>query len=87
MKPGSCAFPYFGIEFSVVDPVSGKEIEGNPAEGVLCIKKPWPSIARTVHGDHERYLNVYMRPYEGFYFTGDGARRDEDGYYWITGTE
>lgn len=65
MKPGSCALPCYGIEFTVVDPSSGKEIEGNCVEGVLCIKKPWPSIARTVYGDHERYLNVYMKPYRG----------------------
>jgi acetyl-CoA synthetase len=84
-KPGSCALPYFGIEFAIVDPVSGKEITTQEAEGVLCIKKPWPSIARTVYGDHDRYLSVYMRPYPGYYFTGDGCRRDKDGYYWITG--
>lgn len=84
-KPGSCALPYFGIDFAIVDPVSGKEITTQEAEGVLCIKKPWPSIARTVYGDHDRYLSVYMRPYPGYYFTGDGCRRDKDGYYWITG--
>jgi len=67
MKPGSCALPYYGIEFCVVDPTSGKEIQGNNVEGVLCIKRPWPSIARTVYGDHDRYLNVYMRPYPGTY--------------------
>lgn len=65
MKPGSCALPYYGIDFCVVDPTSGKEILGNNVEGVLCIKRPWPSIARTVYGDHDRYLNVYMRPYPG----------------------
>jgi acetyl-CoA synthetase len=54
-------------------------------EGVLCIKRPWPSAARTVYGDHDRYLSVYTRPYPGYYFTGDGCRRDSDGYYWITG--
>eukprot|EP00428_Durinskia_dybowskii_P061331 CAMPEP_0170369332 /NCGR_PEP_ID=MMETSP0117_2-20130122/7926_1 /TAXON_ID=400756 /ORGANISM="Durinskia baltica, Strain CSIRO CS-38" /LENGTH=661 /DNA_ID=CAMNT_0010624043 /DNA_START=14 /DNA_END=1999 /DNA_ORIENTATION=+ len=85
MKPGSCAFPYYGIEFAIVEPQSGKELEGNGVEGVLCIKKPWPSIARTVYGDHDRYRSVYTRPYPGYYFTGDGAKRDEDGYYWITG--
>ena len=52
---------------------------------MLCIKQPWPSVARTVYGDHERYLNVYMKPYPGYYFTGDGCKRDADGYYWITG--
>lgn len=85
MKPGSCAMPYYGIDFVVIDPQSGKELVGNDVEGVLCIRKPWPSIARTVYGDHQRYLTVYMKPYPGFYFTGDGVRRDKDGYYWITG--
>eukprot|EP01040_Poterioochromonas_malhamensis_P009138 gene9138-9910_t len=85
MKPGSCTVPYYGIQFAIVDPQTGKEVFGNGVEGVLCIKEPWPSIARTVYGDHDRYLNVYMKPYPGFYFTGDGARRDKDGYYWITG--
>eukprot|EP01041_Mallomonas_annulata_P004796 gene4796-9562_t len=85
MKPGSCAFPYFGIQFAIVDPVSGLELEGGGVEGVLCIKGLWPAVARTVYGDHDRYLNVYTRPYKSLYFTGDGAKRDEDGYYWITG--
>ena len=84
MKPGSCSLPFFGIEFALVDS-DGKELLGNGVEGRLCVKRPWPSMARTVYGDHNRYLNVYMRPYPGFYFTGDGCRRDEDGYYWITG--
>jgi acetyl-CoA synthetase len=84
MKAGSCGFPYFGINFAVIDPKTGKELSGE-AEGVLCIKKPWPGIARTVYGDHDRYLNVYMRPYPGYFFTGDGCRRDADGFYWITG--
>jgi len=69
----------------VLDPKTGVELEGNGVEGVLCIKQPWPSVARTVQGDHERFMNVYLRPYPGYYFTGDGCRRDEDGYYWITG--
>ena len=64
-KPGSCALPYFGIEFAVLDPTSGQELEGNNVEGVLCIKRPWPSAARTVYGDHDRYLSVYTRPYKG----------------------
>eukprot|EP00605_Chrysophyceae_sp_TOSAG23-4_P000654 GSChrysophyteH1.ASY1.ANO1.736.1 assembled CDS len=85
MKPGSCALPYYGIEFAVVDSTTGKELEGNDVEGVLCIKRPWPSMARTVYGDHDRYMNVYLRPYPGFYFTGDGCRRDSNGYYNITG--
>ena len=63
----------------------GNEIEGNGVEGNLCIKYPWPSIARTIYGDHERYLQTYMSAYKGYYFTGDGCKRDEDGYYRITG--
>lgn len=85
MKPGSCAFPYFGIQFAVVDAATGKEIPDVAAAGVLCIKATFPSSARTVYGDHSRYLNVYTRPYAGYYFTGDGCRRDADGFYWITG--
>lgn len=65
MKPGSCAVPYYGIEFAIVDPQSGKEVEGNDVEGVLCVKTPWPSMARTVYGDHERFMNVYLKPYPG----------------------
>lgn len=84
-KPGSCALPYYGIEFAVVDATTGKELLGNEVEGVLCIKRPWPSMARTVYGDHDRYMNVYLRPYPGFYFTGDGCKRDSNGYYTITG--
>ena len=85
MKPGSCALPCYGIDFAVLDPSTGKELLGPDVEGVLAIRKPWPSIARTVYGDHDRYLNVYTRPYPGFYFTGDGCKRDKDGYYFITG--
>lgn len=85
MKPGSCALPCYGIEFAVVDSTSGRELLGNNVEGVLCIKSLFPSIARTVYNDHERYLAVYMKPYPGYYFTGDGCRRDNDGFYWITG--
>ena len=85
MKPGSCTKPFYGIQLAVIDPQSGKEKTETEAEGVLCIKHPWPSTTRTVYGDHERYLNVYMKPYPGYYFTGDGCRRDADGYYWITG--
>jgi acetyl-CoA synthetase len=65
MKPGSCTVPYYGIQFAILDPNTGKEIEGNDVEGVLCIKDSWPSIARTVYGDHDRYLTVYMKPYPG----------------------
>lgn len=62
----------------------GNELKGE-CEGLLVIKKPWPSTCRTVYGDHQRYLTTYMKPFKGCYFTGDGARRDKDGYYWITG--
>lgn len=70
MKPGSCAVPYYGIEFAIVDPQSGRELLGNGVEGVLCVKHAWPSIARSVYGDHERYLNVYLKPYPGKYYYG-----------------
>ena len=83
-KPGSATLPFFGVEPVVLDPESGKELEG-AAEGVLCIKKPWPSMLRTVYGDHDRYESVYFQAYKGYYFTGDGCRRDKDGYIWITG--
>jgi len=85
MKPGSCTLPFYGIDTVVLDPQSGNEIEGNGVEGVLAIKQPWPGMTRTCLGDHERYLTVYMKPYPGYYFPGDGCKRDEDGYIWITG--
>lgn len=84
-KPGSATLPFFGIDPVILDPQSGEEIKGNDVEGVLAIRKPWPSIARTIWGDHARFLETYMHPYKGFYFTGDGAGRDHDGYYWIRG--
>jgi acetyl-CoA synthetase len=85
MKPGSCTLPFYGIDVVVLDPATGQVLEGNGVEGVLAIRQPWPGMTRTVLGDHERYLTVYMKPYPGFYFAGDGCRRDEDGYIWITG--
>lgn len=84
MRPGSCTKPFFGIDFVVTDE-NGTEIKGNDVEGQLCIRNPWPGMARTVYGDHHRYLQVYMASHKGFYFTGDGCRRDKDGYYFITG--
>ncbi len=84
-KPGSATFPFWGIEPVLLDPNSGKVIEGNDVEGVLAIKQPWPSMARTIFNDHKRYLETYMHPYRGYYFTGDGAARDKDGYIWIKG--
>ena len=84
-KPGSATLPFFGIQPVVLEPTTGEEIHGNGVEGVLCIKDSWPSQMRTVWGDHERFENTYFSDYKGYYFTGDGCRRDEDGYYWITG--
>jgi len=69
----------------VLDPTTGKEIEGNSVAGVLVFAKSWPSMLRTVYGDHQRFLDVYLKPYPGYYLTGDGCVRDSDGYYWITG--
>lgn len=103
-KPGSASLPFFGIEPAIIDPISGREVSGNDVEGVLAIKKPWPSMARTVWGDHKRYMDTYLNQYKGYYvsnsctvgpsklllkkgqqFTGDGAGRDHEGYYWIRG--
>lgn len=84
LKPGSATFPFFGIEPVILDE-EGNEVEGNPATGYLCIKTAWPGIMRTVYGDHERFLETYFRRFPGYYMTGDGVLRDEDGYYWITG--
>ncbi|KIH94729.1 acetyl-CoA synthetase [Sporothrix brasiliensis 5110] len=84
-KPGSASLPFFGIEPAIIDPVSGAEITGNDVEGVLAFKQPWPSMARTVWGSHKRYLDTYLNVYKGYYFTGDGAGRDHEGFYWIRG--
>ena len=84
-KPGSCTLPFFGIEPIIVDPASGLEIDTVEAEGVLCIKDSWPGQMRTVFGDHDRFVSAYFSDYKGYYFTGDGCKRDSDGYYWITG--
>lgn len=83
-KPGSATFPFFGIEPVILDD-KGNEIEGNDVSGLLAIKSAWPSMARTIYGDHERFMQTYLTAFPGYYFTGDGCRRDEDGYYWITG--
>ena len=83
LKPGSASLPFFGIEPCLVDD-QGNELEG-ATEGALCIKRPWPGQMRTVYGDHNRFLETYFKMFPGKYFSGDGARRDEDGYYWITG--
>ncbi|KAI9150868.1 acetyl-coenzyme A synthetase-like protein [Paramyrothecium foliicola] len=84
-KPGSASLPFFGIDPVLIDSTSGKEIHGNAVEGDLAFKQPWPSMARTIWGAHKRYIETYLRIYQGYYFTGDGAYRDNDGYYWISG--
>ena len=83
LKPGSASQPFFGVEPVLLD-TEGNEIEG-AGEGLLMIKSSWPSQIRTVYGDHKRCIETYFSAYPGYYFTGDGARRDEGGYYWITG--
>ncbi len=83
MKPGSATKPFFGVEPCLVN-AEGKELEG-AVSGNLCIKSSWPGQARTIWGDHQRFIDTYFATYPGKYFTGDGCRRDEDGYYWITG--
>jgi acetyl-CoA synthetase len=82
-KPGSATRPFFGVKPVLLEP-EGKRIDG-PGAGVLCIEEPWPAMARTVYGQHDRFREMYFSTYKGLYFTGDGCRRDEDGYYWITG--
>ena len=84
LKPGSATLPFFGIEPVILDE-EGKEVEGNPARGYLCIKTAWPGVMRTVYGNHERFRETYFDRFPGYYMTGDGTLRDEDGYYWITG--
>ncbi|MGI9228615.1 MAG: acetate--CoA ligase [Gammaproteobacteria bacterium] len=83
LKPGSASLPFFGVEPCLVDD-KGNELSG-AASGALCIKRSWPGQMRTVYGDHQRFIDTYFRTFKGMYFTGDGARRDADGYYWITG--
>ena len=84
LKPGSATFSFFGITPVILD-LDGNELHGNPAEGLLAIKTSWPGQMRTIYGDHERFFDTYFSMFPGYYFTGDGALRDEDGYYWITG--
>ena len=83
-KPGSATLPFFGI-VPVLMTEDGKEIDGNNVSGLLALKTSWPGQMRTIYGDHERFIDVYFSQFPGYYFTGDGAKRDEDGYYWITG--
>lgn len=84
-KPGSATFPFFGVEPMIVVPETGEELKGNKVEGALCLKRSWPGQARTIYKDHARFVETYFTQYKGLYFTGDGCRRDEDGYYWVTG--
>ncbi len=84
-KPGSATLPFFGVKPVVLDPEKGTRLEGNDVAGVLAMEAPWPGQMRTVYGDHERFQSTYFQQYKGYYFSGDGCRRDEDGYYWITG--
>ena len=84
-KPGSCTLPFFGVQPVILEPTTGQELLDTVAEGVLCIKDSWPGQMRTVWGDHDRFVSAYFSDYKGYYFTGDGCRRDADGYYWITG--
>jgi acetyl-CoA synthetase len=83
LKPGSATLPFFGIKPVIMD-TQGDVME-DVAEGILVISRSWPGQARTIYGDHQRFLDTYFKNYPGYYFTGDGARRDEDGYFWITG--
>ncbi len=83
LKPGSATLPFFGVKLALLD-ADGKELEGI-AEGNLVISQSWPSQIRSVYGDHERCINTYFAAYPGYYLTGDSARRDEDGFYWVTG--
>ena len=83
LKPGSATLPFFGVQPAIVD-TNGTPIEGE-GEGNLVILDSWPGQMRTVYGDHQRFIDTYFKAYPGTYFTGDGCRRDADGYYWITG--
>ena len=84
MKPGSASVPFFGVQPSLVDE-QGNEVTGNDVSGYLCMNASWPGMMRTVYGDHDRFIETYLAQYPGKYFTGDGAYRDSDGYFWLTG--
>ncbi|CAH6720080.1 acetyl-coenzyme A synthetase 1 [[Candida] jaroonii] len=84
-KPGSCSLPFFGILPKILDPVNGHELTENDVEGVLAIKNAWPSITRGIYNDYNRYIDTYLKPYPNHYFSGDGAARDKDGFFWILG--
>ena len=84
LKPGSASMPFFGVVPAIVDATTGEVLDGE-CEGALIMTRPWPGMMRSVYGDHQRFKDTYFSQYPGNYFTGDGARRDKDGYYWITG--
>ena len=84
-KPGAATRPFFGVMPVVINPSTGEEILEIECEGVLAIKDSWPGQMRTVYGDHDRFVKTYFSDFQGYYFSGDGCRRDSDGYYWITG--
>ena len=84
IKPGSATLPFFGVQ-PVLLTDDGEEIDGNSVQGLLALKSSWPGQMRTIYGDHNRFFDTYFSQFSGYYFTGDGARRDDDGYYWITG--
>lgn len=84
IKPGSCAFPFFGVDPIIIDPDTGDETRFPNQEGALFLKRPWPGMARTVFADHDRFREIYFSRYPGMFFTGDGARKDADNCYWIT---
>ncbi|MEW5722904.1 MAG: acetate--CoA ligase [Thermodesulfobacteriota bacterium] len=85
LKPGSCALPFFGVDPVIIDPETGEEAEFPGQEGVLFIRRAWPGLARTFYRNHDRFRETYFSRLPGLYFTGDGAKKDEDGYYWILG--
>ncbi len=85
MKPGSATRPFFGVEPALMDAEGKRLADNGAAEGNLVIARSWPGQMRTVYGDHQRFIDTYFTAYPGYYFTGDGARRDADGYWWITG--
>lgn len=85
VKPGAAGYPVIGIDAVLLDPVTGTELTERDVEGVLCIRKPWPGLARTIYGDHERFFKTYFSTYPGNYFTGDAVHRDSDGHLWIRG--
>ncbi|CCH46614.1 acetyl-CoA synthetase [Wickerhamomyces ciferrii] len=85
LKPGSASLPFFGVEPLILDPTSGEELKGPNVEGILVIKSPWPSIARSIWKNYDRFQETYLKPYPGYFFSGDGAARDADGFIWILG--